>query len=77
MGLKPHEEALILGGNILRLLRNAGHRSHLKYRRGTAATYDYREITADTIHGEFHSEPADAERVILDNFVPVLAADRL
>jgi predicted TIM-barrel fold metal-dependent hydrolase len=61
LGLKPHEEALILGGNILRLLRNAGHRSHLKYRRGTAATYDYREITADTIHGEFHSEPADVE----------------
>jgi hypothetical protein len=63
LGLNSHDEALVLGGNALRLLRSAGKPATAVRRRTTAAMNRQgggtdREISS---YGEFHSEPLDAE----------------
>jgi uncharacterized protein len=61
LGLSPREEALVVGDNALRLLRNAGRRPNLQAYAGTTGRYAAKEVAADTAYGEFHSEPIGAE----------------
>jgi predicted TIM-barrel fold metal-dependent hydrolase len=59
LGLSPREEAMVLGGNALRLLSNSGRLPNFNARVGTVARYPSR--VTDETDGEFHSEPLDAE----------------
>ena len=59
LGLRPQEEALVLGGNAMRLLRDAGR--HVKIRPGTSHSSGSRRISADSFYGDFRNEPLDAE----------------
>lgn len=61
LGLSPRDEALMLGGNALRLLRGTGRHDDFKTRAGTVATDRGRELIGNASHGEFHSEPVVAE----------------
>jgi uncharacterized protein len=61
LGLSRREEAMVLGGNALRLLRHPGRLAGLKTEAGSAADYASLDISTDKGYGEFHSEAADAE----------------
>jgi predicted TIM-barrel fold metal-dependent hydrolase len=59
LGLTPRAEALVLGGNAMRLLRTPAYRP-LETRAGAEPPYARREFAAQS-QGACHSESADAE----------------
>ena len=59
--LSPRDEALVLGGNALRLLRGAGRHDDFRLHALTAPARRKGEFTGDASYGEFHSEPVVAE----------------
>lgn len=60
LGLEPREEMMVLGGNVLRLLRHSGRKLSFEARTGAAARFISQEM-ADQSSNTFHSEPIDAE----------------
>jgi hypothetical protein len=62
LGLDPADEALVLGGNAMRLLRGAGRGAQQPYR-SEMLSRNHRYSGDDGVNssGEFHSEPLEAE----------------
>ena len=59
LGLRPREEALVLGGNAMRLLHHAGHQ--VNRRRRSAYPSISGKTSADSFNAQFHSEPPEPE----------------
>ena len=60
LGLRPQEEAQVLGGNALHLLRAAGRGPDLKTHADVRASYPSAR-PGNTFEGNFHGEPFEAE----------------
>jgi predicted TIM-barrel fold metal-dependent hydrolase len=60
LGLNPREEALVLGGNAMRLLGNPAHR-RFETRAGGEPAYARREFAAEASNDDFRSEAVDAQ----------------
>lgn len=61
LGLAPHEEALVLGGNALRLLRSAGRRVSHETRAVSTSLSRGTQIAEQSPSGDVHGEHVERE----------------